>query len=202
MRGVREYKQKSIVSGLSIQDILNMDAYQISKLNEKDLRKITGRLVSAGNKRLRRAEKAGVTSSAIRYVQETGAFSTKGKTFNQLRHEFLRARNYLEAKGGTIKGAKQIQKETVGEMKKSGINISTKTFDTTMSAFEKVRRLDPSVSSKEMKYRVIEQIDMHVQKGMDEDTIVRTVQKDLNRIYKEKEQEAGESGVSQFFNVD
>ena len=44
----REYKQQSVVSGMSVQDILNIDNSIFNSLTESDLRKVVGRLVSAG----------------------------------------------------------------------------------------------------------------------------------------------------------
>ena len=61
----RTYKQPSIVSGMTIQDILNMDNKTFNSLNTSDMRKVVGRLVSAGNKRLRSFERAGESLSLI-----------------------------------------------------------------------------------------------------------------------------------------
>ena len=44
------------VKGLKISDILNIDLETFNKLNEKELRALTSRLVSAGNKRIRRLQ--------------------------------------------------------------------------------------------------------------------------------------------------
>lgn len=198
MRGVKEYKQKSIVSGLKIKDILSMTPKQVSKLNKSDLQKITGRLVSAGNKRLRRAEKAGVTSSAIRYIQKTGAFSTKGKDINQLRSEFKRARNFLQAKGGTIKGARRIQKETVKAMNKKGLNIEREVLDKTLELYETLRSEDKRITGEEMKYTVIDKIDRLVDQKVSDRLILKLLRKKVDDIYKQKEKKVNRGGVSQF----
>ena len=93
------YKNPSIVSGISISDILSMDNATFDSLGEKPLRMIVGRLVSAGNKRLRNFEKKQETSPAERYVMEHGGmFSTKGKNLNALRAEFKRAKDFLESR--------------------------------------------------------------------------------------------------------
>ena len=41
----RTYKQPSLVSGMTVQDILNMDNATFNKLTESEMRKGVGRLV-------------------------------------------------------------------------------------------------------------------------------------------------------------
>ena len=121
----RAYKQKSIVSGLSIDDILNMDIDEFNKLNLSDLRKITGRLVSAANKRLRRFVASGVSTPATREVQRSGgSFSTKNKPLNALRGEFARAKAFLSAKTSTRQGYEKTAKTFLQQMQSYGVDIS------------------------------------------------------------------------------
>ena len=68
----RIYKQPSLVSGMTVQDILNMDNTTFNKLTESEMRKVVGRLVSAGNKRLRSFERAGESSPATRHGEKSG----------------------------------------------------------------------------------------------------------------------------------
>ena len=93
------------VSGLTIEDILDMDFNDINKLNRKDLSAITSRLVSASNKRIRRLEKStkGQTSPSLKNLKGK-TFSVKGKNTNQLRQEFANAKNFLQNKTSTIQG--------------------------------------------------------------------------------------------------
>ena len=108
----RTYKQKSIVSGMSVKDVLNMDINTFSSLNLSDMRKVVGRLVSAGNKRIRTFEKAGENSPALRYINKSGGkFSTKGKNLNELRREYARAKGFFESKTGNIKDWRKIKNE-------------------------------------------------------------------------------------------
>ena len=68
----KKYKQPSLVSGLSIDDILNMDIVDFNRLSEKDLKLVVGRMVSAVNKRLRRFEKKGISTPATRALMKSG----------------------------------------------------------------------------------------------------------------------------------
>lgn len=106
------------VSGLSINDIMNMDLNTFNKLGESDLRRITSRLVSAGNKRIRRLETKGIITPAYRGLGSNTRLSTKlpkgvDKTqrVNALRQEFSRARSFLSAKTSTIGGYKQFTEQ-------------------------------------------------------------------------------------------
>lgn len=120
----KTYKQKSIVSGMSINDIMNMDIKQFNKLTEPELRKVVGRLVSASNKRIRRMESSGIETPALRKVNKSGGvFSVKDKNLNQLRSEFSRAKSFLQSPTSSIKGYKEVQKKTVEGLKKQGIDV-------------------------------------------------------------------------------
>lgn len=96
----------------SITDILSSDPRGLAEAN---LRRQVQQLADAANKRVRRMEKSGLTSpaEARRKREGSGMFSTKGKNYNQLQAEFKRAKEYLEAKTSTIKGAKQFQQDVI-----------------------------------------------------------------------------------------
>ena len=111
------------VSGLSINDILSMDWTDIQKLNRRDLAQLTSRLASAGNKRLRRLEKAGLNETpAYTAIKRSGGdFSVKNKTINELRHEYNRVRTFLSpsTKTSTVRGAREVERTF---KKRLGIN--------------------------------------------------------------------------------
>ena len=103
---MKSTKQKSVAQ------ILNMSSRQISKLSDAELRKITVIANSAANKRIKRAEKAGLTSGVIEQAKEYGKFSVKGvESRAQLETQFTRVRNFLSAKTSTTAGIKRSQKK-------------------------------------------------------------------------------------------
>ena len=120
-------KNKTIdVTGLSIQDIMDIDIDTFNKLGERDLRAITSRLVSAANKRIRAFEKKGIETPAMRSLGSDKRFTTKlapnvNKTqrVNKLRSEFSRARNFLQMKTSTFKGFRSYEKQVKEEFQKS-----------------------------------------------------------------------------------
>lgn len=201
----RTYKQPSLVSGMSIQDILSMDINKFNELKTPDLRKVVGRLVSAGNKRLRSFERAGESSPATRYVEKSGgAFSTKGKDLNSLRAEFARAKNFLEAKTGTRKGWKQAKKETLQGLRKHGIEMPESQFEEVWKSYETLKELSPEVASRGLKYSVLKEVaDMVTDTNKNADEIALALHNNLSRMY---EEQAGlndnANGVSGFFEIE
>ena len=105
------------VSGMSISDIMNIDIETFNKMNERELRAVTSRLISASNKRIRRLEKYGIKSPAYRSLGTDTRFSTKlpkgidaRQRVNKLRQEFSSARSFLGMKTSTITGYKEYEK--------------------------------------------------------------------------------------------
>lgn len=103
------------ITGLSIQDILDMDWKEIDKLSLEEMKQLSMRLNSAANKRLRRVEKSGDQrwSPAYQAVQTSGGdFSVKGKnTKAEVKAELQRAGSFLSTKTSTVRGTKQHKKK-------------------------------------------------------------------------------------------
>ena len=200
----RKYKNPSIVSGMSLQDILNMDNDTFNKLGVSDMRKVVGRLVSAGNKRLRSFDKAGESSPATRHVKKSGGvFSTKGKDLNALRSEYTLSKNFLTAKTGTRKGWKQVKKDTIDAMSKQGVKMTQEQFDKLWKAYEKLKELSPEVATKRMKYGVLTDIsDMMEDETKTADEIATELHAQISEIYEEQAEIDNEfDGVSGFFEM-
>lgn len=201
----RTYKQPSIVSGMSVQDILNMDIDTFNKLGASDMRKVVGRLVSAGNKRLRSFERAGESSPATRHVTKSGgAFSTKGKDLNALRAEYTRAKNFMQSKTGTRKGWKQVKRETIAGLKKHGVEMTESQFDDVWTSYEDLKELSPEVANRGLKYSVLKDVaDMVTDTNKSVDEIAMALHENLSQIYEEQAGlNNGVDGVSRFFEIE
>lgn len=114
------------VGGMSIKDIMNIDIDRFNKMNEKELKMITSRLVSASNKRIRRLEEKGIKSPAYRSLGTDVRFSVKlpktadvTQRVNKLRNEFSRARNFLSMKTSTLKGYNDYQESVKEDIEKA-----------------------------------------------------------------------------------
>lgn len=95
---------------------INYTTRQILAMTRKELAKAVSTLASAGNKRLKRIEQAGLEdySSAYRYIQRTGGkFSVRGKSKEELILEYKRAKGFLSParKTSTVSGIKASKEE-------------------------------------------------------------------------------------------
>lgn len=209
-----EYRNPSVVSGLSVQDVLRMDPDDFENMEESDVRKLVGRLVSAGNKRLRTFEKRGETSPAYNRAMESGGkFSTAGKSVEELKEEFARARAFLKSETGSVRRwnkTQKIWKEMTAKMQDNKQN-DIDTVKLKWQVFEKLRKTDPNFTAKKMKYNAIETIEVVIDKYIDEgldprlllsDYYVGKMRKDLYSAYEEQEALNNEfdATVSDFFN--
>jgi hypothetical protein len=196
---------------MSVQDILNIDNKIFNSLTESDLRKVVGRLVSAGNKRLRTFERNETKSPAVGQVMRSGGvFSTKGKDLAALRAEYSRAKSFLQAKTGTVKQWTKVKQETIASMKKRGVELSPNQFDAVFKIYDRLSELDPTIEDKRYKYKVIDEITNELadaledEEGADQDILINDVASSMmdriTEIY-EEEQEEDAGGVSEFFDL-
>jgi hypothetical protein len=185
-----------------------MKIEDFNKLNESNLRKVVGRLVSAGNKRLRTFERHGESSPATRYVtQHGGVFSTKGKNLNQLRIEYVRAKQFLQSETSTYKGYQKVKQETISSLKKEGISLSKRQFEEFWNSYEKLKEVDRSVTDKRFKYVVLNAVSEQMEgDNKTSDEIVNNIGSRLNELYEESQREESDGssrgGVSQFFKLE
>lgn len=107
------------IDGMTLDAIIAADPTHMS-LTRSSMAKLTSRLVSAANKRLSRLEKSGMDiyspayKGRVKEGSETAErFSVKGKNFNELQHEFARARQFLnERKTSSVAGARAVKEAT------------------------------------------------------------------------------------------
>ena len=201
----KKYKQPSLVSGLSIDDILNMDIVDFNRLSEKDLKLVVGRLVSAVNKRLRRFEKKGISTPATRALMKSGGvLSVKGKNANQLRKEYARARNFLNMETSTQKGYKKVQEKITDTLKQRGVDIEPDELDELFEVWNDLIEIDPSVSLSKDKYTLMQDI-ANMPDNIDVSQKLEKAKERYTEIYEQQQEEFGKEvtlyGVSGFFEI-
>ena len=95
-------------------EILNTNIKEIEKMERAKLAVEVSKAASAANKRIKRLQKAGLNTSALRYTMEHGGkFSVAGKTKDELIEELKRVKGFLGAKTSSVSGAKKSAKETM-----------------------------------------------------------------------------------------
>ena len=111
---------------------INYTTRQLLSMSRKELAKVVSILASAGNKRLKRIENAGLEnySSAYRYIERTGGkFSVAGKNTEELIIEYKRVKGFLSParKTSTIRGVKaSMQENETKVQERLGITFKNK----------------------------------------------------------------------------
>ena len=193
---MKKIRNDSIVKGKSIKDIMSIDPKDILKMSRKELSTYTSRLASAANKRLKRMYEK--EKNKIEYKDK---FSVKGKNINQLRAEYARAKSYLQS-NKSLSGMKKTKKKVISGLKKQGVKITDKQYNKFWSVYQRLRELDPKVSSYIYKYLTMREIADYIndnpEKNVDE--IIDGMLDDLNRRYEERKEQEDDGGFSEFFD--
>lgn len=191
------------VVGRTVGELLAIDVRDFNRLDESDLRKAVTQLASAANKRYRRFQASGKDTPATRMLEQSGgALSAKGKDLNQLRAEFARAKQFLEAKTSTARGWAKVQEQTLQSLAKRGISVTKKDLDTFWRAYEDLKDISPEVANRSLKYDVMRTIAERIGTGQrDPEEIAEQMRREISRIYEEREASYARGGVSEFFEL-
>ena len=188
---------------MGIKDILSMGLNEFNKLKESQLRSLTNKLVSAANKRVRRFQAAGEKSPALSKVEQEGIFSTRNKSFNELRQEFARTRRFLQSETGNLRGAKRVQNQVINNLNRSGVSITRDQYNAFFDAYEKLKQQNPEVAERRFKYMAMKEISDRINDDTDPAAIAEALANDFNSIYEvTEEQEQDEYAISEFFETD
>lgn len=186
------------LKGKSINDLVNMDANDFLSLNRSEASKVVSRLASAANKRLRSMSKT-PTPATKRAAKSGGAFSVKGKTLNQIRSEYVRAKQFLQNETSTKKGYDKFVKAGVEQLGKMGVDISEKNYKRFTDLFDELKDNDPSVGNRQMRYKVMPELAKMVESGkLSDDEIIDRMKQRVVELYEEQERQ---SSVSDFFRL-
>lgn len=191
------------VKGLKITDIMDIDLDAFNRLTESELRHLTSRLVSAGNKRIRRLKAKDINSPALQGLGKEMAFSTrlpKGTSrqqrVNKLRAEFSRARSFLTSETSTVSGYKAFAERTK-ERIASELGMDARTlgekldlnrlFDILHKAQEKGIISSYRGSQGSVQARAVIADFLVEDPNMDEDELMARLEREADRMYEERE---------------
>ena len=195
---------KNPFKGKSIGDISSMSIEELNAMDRPTLAKAVSRLASAANKRLKRFEGSELESPATKSVEKSGGkFGTRGKTLNQLRSEFIRAKNFLGNKTSTIKGYKQFKKDFFDRVEaKTDIRkeLSDSELNRYWDIYSKCANLQPFVEGRPKLQKIVFDIFIKHQDEDSEDILTRVQQK-FDIWYKEQQEIENEFDTSTFFRV-
>ena len=189
---------------MSVDDILNMDLKAFNDLTLSEQRKITGRLVSAGNKRLRNLDAKGHPTPAYMSVQASGgAFSIAGKDKTGIRNEFLRAKHFMQMKTSTVRGWEKVKKDTIKSLGQKGVKVSDADFSTMIQTYVKIKEMSPAAAHTIGSPPIFKEIrNVMVERDIDNpDTLAAIVADKLDELYEQNAQTENAADVSNFFEI-
>lgn len=190
------------VKGRTASQIASMPIQEFNRMDEADMRRAVSTMASVANKRLRRFQAAGESSPAVRSVEESGGrFSVKGKTLNELRSEFMRAKQFLESPTGTRSGWEKVKRGVIDALARRGVEISNKTFDDFWEAYEKLKEISQEAGNRALKYDVMKTVGEMVEQGRDPDDIAVSLQGEIQGIYEQRRLVDERGSVSSFFEL-
>lgn len=186
-RYVKNYKQPSIVSGLSMEEIFGDDGMDLKTLQDmklSDLRKVVSRGVSALNKRIRRVYKANVqdySPSILNLAEEQRtpdnmipSFSIEGvKDRKTLIKAFKRMKQFYGTKTSTVKGAKKERKrleQMFGDKATNRDLLSI--YYRSFTRFQEMWNKQDKIPSEEIQQWLNEHLNQYQNSSMSEDEIV------------------------------
>lgn len=108
-------KQNEPLNNYTVEQILSMGDDELNKTNQRQMSHMLRTVALAANKRITRLEnnekKGGIATDALNTVQDSGGrFYVGGKTRNQMLAELARAREFMNMKTSTVKGATEVRK--------------------------------------------------------------------------------------------
>lgn len=177
---------------MTYKEILAQGPEKIAKLSLRELRAQVRILANTANRRIDRLQEANIETPAT-YDSFTGRrmerIRAHGKTLNELRSEFVRAAQFLNAGTSTLTGARKWRRSSISGLEDAGVTgINASNFKLLWHSFEKLKSLDSSVQNRGLKYRVLKEIQESIADGeRDADTIAEQMQGELVRIYEEQE---------------
>lgn len=203
-------KKLSNGTGIKIQGdyegFLNLDINTLNRLNQKELKEVTSRLISVANKRIKRARATAsknnsTLSPAMRSLpNEDFKFSIKGKSYNDVKHVYSQVRNFLNAKTSTHKGWNQYKEEVQQNLESRFGKMSEEQSNKFWNGYHKFEERNAGIlkTNKDTSDQMMEYLADLVKNNddLDSDDLQEALDDYLDQIYEEEEDEEDESGFS------
>lgn len=211
-------RAKRFGENLTTKQIISMDIKEFNKLNASDLSKLVSRIASTANKSIKRVEKE-IVKYDTRY-KSTGlkargpaayaqAIESKPKDqknvfglgrgpkeLSELRKEFIRIRNYLQAETSTVKGIRKARQRTMQKLKAQGINIGTEAeMQDLIMEYEQLKHDYPNIADQAFKYDVLKVLSENREARAQD---MRDMMGKVRNEYEQRERDYN-TGVSEFF---
>ena len=203
-------KYRVALSGVSVNQLLNMGATELKGYDRDNLSRIVTKLNSAANKRLARLEKEGYNTPAMRknHVDKGERFSVKDKNLKQLRAEYIHVSSFLKDNTSTVKGYKSFLHTLKNKFNEKGVKIGGGTekeiqdfIDQETKIYDWLKERNPFIEESGYKYEAMLRIsEMVEQKNLSERAIKRRMNQWVKKVYKE-EQRKNSIDTSDFIDI-
>lgn len=203
-------KYRVALSGVSVNQLLNIGATELKGYDRDNLSRIVTKLNSAANKRLTRLEKKGYNTPAMRknHVDKGERFSVSNKNLKQLRAEYIHVSSFLKDNTSTVKGYKSFLKNLKNKFKEKGVKIGGDTdkeiqnfIDQETKIYDWLKERNPLIEESGYKYEAMLRVSELVeQKNLSERAIKRRMNQWIKKVYKE-EQRKNSIDTSDFIDI-
>lgn len=157
---------------MTTKQYLEMDLSDFLSMNDSQLRKAVGVLRDTAHKRYKRIKEGiGDTQATQSLERSGGEISVKGLSFNELRKEFIRAKNFLQMKTSTVSNYRKIEVKTLKELKKRGVSMTREQYKNFWKIYEDVKERDPMVADRQYKYKILDYISSNMEDMTSDDLI-------------------------------
>lgn len=122
---------------MNVKEIAALDGDDFNRMTRGDLMKAANKLVSAVNKRIDRLQNSDYRDSgALEKLIASGKtkFSTAGQNVNQLRRTIKEAKQFYNAKSGSVSGNKKLISDTAKRIAEIGSEGKGKVFEEYMKS--------------------------------------------------------------------
>lgn len=163
---------------MTTEQYLNMDLSDFLMMNTFELKNAVRTLGGTANKRYDNIKKKiGDTPATQSLERSGGKISTKGLSFNEMRKEFIRAKNFLNMKSSSLSGYEKIVKASLKGLETRGITITPDKYKDFWNLYEEVKELDPMVADKQYKYKILDYISSNMTNMSSDDLISNALNK-------------------------
>lgn len=197
---------KNPFRGKSLEQVYDVDVETFNKWNRQTLSAAVRRLSDAANKRIKRFEDKGLETPAYLNVMKSGGkFSTRGKTINQLRSEFIRVRDFLKMKTSTVRGYEKVKEDfftRVNATTSQRISLSDDDLNRFWRIFDKTESsIIPFVKGSEQSQKMV--FDVFIKnENMSEEDIIKKIYQKFDIYYEEQEELNDYVSASDFFSIE
>jgi len=196
---------KDPFKGVSTEAIKNTDIETLNTWDRRTIARAVRRLADTANKRIKAFEEKGIESPAFLNVMKGGGkFTTRGKTVNQLRTEFIRARDFLTMKTSTRKGYAKVKQDFFDRVEATSaqkISLSDNDLNRFWRIYDKTEsNIAPFVTGSQQGQKLVFDIFIQSNNVSEEDLIKKVYQK-FDMYYEQQEELNDYAGTSDFYSI-